>query len=140
LLVAWNGPARFLACPAELGTRRARDHMIRRAAQHEVGARLAQLSAVEQNADEIDFRVLTAAARETVLKRQRADGVAVETLLDALLHRIVSVLVLGIVGSHGQWDGFVENLRMLRTRHVIPSEARDLDHCAPDRDPSLRSG
>src|SRR3712207_153389 len=68
LLVARYGPARFLARPAELGAGAARDDVIRRPAQHEVGARLADLRAVEQQADEVDLRQLAAAARDAVLQ------------------------------------------------------------------------
>lgn len=84
LLVAGMTSAGFLARTAELGAGATSDDVIWRTAQHEVRARLAQLGAIQQHADEVDLRVFTT-ARNAVLERQRAHRVTVEALLDALL-------------------------------------------------------
>jgi hypothetical protein len=69
---------------------------MRRPAQHEVRARLADLGAVEQHADHVHVRVL-AALREAILGGHRTHGVAVQTLFDAVLKLVVSLIVL-VVG------------------------------------------
>src|SRR5678816_2178153 len=79
-----------LTGPAELGARTACDDVIRRTAQHEVGARLAQLGTIKQHADEVDLGVV-ATARDAMLKRQRADSVAVKALLNGLLQIVMPV-------------------------------------------------
>src|SRR5262249_31377086 len=56
------------------------------------------LGAIEQDADEVDLGMFAAAAGKTMLQRDRAHGVAVQALLDALLHRVVRL----VVGS-GHW-------------------------------------
>src|SRR5688572_5752097 len=97
-LVARDGPARFFARTAELGARGASYDVVRRPAQHEVRAHLADLRAVEQDADHVHVRVL-ATFGEAILRRHGADGVAVEALLDAALKLVVLlvVLVIGLV-------------------------------------------
>src|SRR6185437_5444316 len=92
LILAVHCPARFLAGPAQLGAGAACDDVVRRAAQHEIGARLTDLGAIEEDAEEVDLGEVAAAGR-AVLQSHGADGVAVETLLDALLHVVVRLLV-----------------------------------------------
>jgi hypothetical protein len=92
LFVAGHCPARFFTRPAELGACTARDHVIGRTPQHEVGAGVANLGAVEQYADEVDLGVI-AAGRQAVLERHRAYGVTVEALLGALLQVVVRLFV-----------------------------------------------
>src|SRR6185437_722689 len=93
LLVVRHSSTVFLARPAELGARRARDHVVWRSAKHEVRAGLADLRAIEQQADEMHIGQLWTAARQTVLQRHRADCVAVQAFLDALLQIVVSLIV-----------------------------------------------
>ena len=95
LLIAGVPSTGLLTGPAELGARTACDDMVRRTAQHEVGARLAQLGTIQQHADEVDLGIV-AAARDAMLKRQRADSVAVKALLNGLL-QIVMLLVVALV-------------------------------------------
>ncbi|HEY7394282.1 MAG TPA: hypothetical protein VH559_05540 [Gemmatimonadaceae bacterium] len=104
LVVVSDASARLLTRAAQLGAGAAHDDVKRRPAQHEVRARLARLGAIEKDADKIHFRVLTVAVREAVLERDRADGVAVETLFDAFLHRVVRVIVRDVsVGFLSHW-------------------------------------
>src|SRR5678809_1712810 len=79
LLIAGVPSTGLLTGPAELGARTACDDVIRRTTQHEVGARLAQLGTIKQHADEVDLGVV-ATARDAMLKRQRADSVAVKAV------------------------------------------------------------
>jgi hypothetical protein len=67
-----------------------------RAAHHEVGARLADLRAVEEDADEVERGVL-AALGEAVLGGHRADDVALEARLQTFVHGVVIVLVTVLV-------------------------------------------
>jgi len=113
LLIAGVPSTGLLTGPAELGARTACDDVIRRTTQHEVGARLAQLGTIKQHADEVDLGVV-ATARDAMLKRQRADSVAVKALLNGLL-QIVMLLVVAIAfaglamlthaGMHNFWTG-----------------------------------
>ena len=95
LLVSRVNSAGFFARAAELGAGAAGDDMEWRAPQHEVGARLAQLGTIKQHADEVDLGII-ATARDAMLKRQRADSVAVKALLNGLL-QIVMLLVVALV-------------------------------------------
>jgi hypothetical protein len=96
LLVPRMGSAGFLAGSAELGARAACDDVIWRAAQHEVGARLAELGAIEQHSDEVDLGVL-ATARDAVLEGQRTYRVAVEALFDSVLQIVMRLIVALVV-------------------------------------------
>jgi len=82
----------FFTSAAELGARSAGDDVKRRAAQHEVRARLAQLGTIEQHTQQVDFGVL-ATACDAMLKSQRAHCVAVKAFLHALLQIIVRPVV-----------------------------------------------
>ena len=82
----------FFASAAELGARSAGDDVKWGAAQHEVRARLAQLGTIEQHAQQVDFGVL-ATAGDAMLKRQRADRVAVKAFLHAFLQIIMRPFV-----------------------------------------------
>jgi len=95
LLISGNRTTGLFARSAELGARGAGYDVIRRAPQHEVGARLTYLGAVQQDATEVHLGVFPA-SRDAVLQRHRAHGVAVQALLDTLLHGVVRVL-MGLV-------------------------------------------
>ena len=92
LFVPFNGPARFSAGSAYLRARGAGYNVVRRPTEHEVGARLAQLGAVEKDADEVDLRV-GSADRKAVLHGHGADGVTIHALLDALLQLFMRTLM-----------------------------------------------
>jgi hypothetical protein len=83
--------AGFGALPAQLGANGAGAPMLRGAAQHEIGARPADVGAVQQDSHMLCFGVL-ASQLEAVIRSLHSDVVAVRTVLDALpylgIHRV----------------------------------------------------
>jgi hypothetical protein len=57
---------------------------------------LTDLRAIEQDADQVDLGMV-AAGRDAMLQRDRAHRVAIQALLDALLHLIVGMLIRRLV-------------------------------------------
>jgi len=84
-LIVAHATALTLARAADLGTDGAGPAVERRVAQHEVRARAADLGAVLERPDVLRLGVLPAQL-EAVLYGLLADRVAVQALLDALLH------------------------------------------------------
>jgi hypothetical protein len=64
-----------------------------RAAQHEIGARLADLRAVQHQPEVLRFHMLASGFQAVVHRRFKADVVAFETVLDALFHFRIAAAV-----------------------------------------------
>jgi hypothetical protein len=87
-----DGFTRLRAVLADVGAFGANMSVVRRAAQHEIGAGLADLSAVHHQTEMGRLNVLTARF-QTMRRRHLQTGfVAVETIFDALLHLAVHLL------------------------------------------------
>jgi hypothetical protein len=73
---------------ADLRAQAASLAMQRRVAQHEIGARLTNIGAVEQQTNMSGLR-MSATHTQTVRHRFQADAVALQTILDTLLNFLI---------------------------------------------------